>query len=201
MESSSRLLEHFQTLEDPRAEYLLEHQLLDIIGLTICAVICGADTWVDIEQYGKAKESWLSGFLELPNGIPSHDTIARLFAALNPAALQDCFLSWVKAIAQLSEGEVMAIDGKTLRHSYGQGGRKGAIHMVSAWASQNRLVLGQEKVDEKPNEITAIPQLLKVLDLNGCIVTIDALALACRRLRERKRRLPSRLLLVVGTMY
>ena len=175
MESSSRLLEHFKPLEDPRAEHLLEHQLLDIIGLTICAVICGADTWVDIEQYGKAKESWLSVFLELPNGIPSHDTIARLFAALNPVALQDCFLSWVKAIAQLNEGEVIAIDGKTLRHSYDQGGSKGAIHMVSAWASQNRLVLGQVKVDETSNEITAIPQLLKVLDLNGCIVTIDAM--------------------------
>ena len=176
IESSSRsLLEHFQTLEDPRAEYLLEHQLLDIIGLTICAVICGADTWVDIEQYGKAKENWLSEFLELPNGIPSHDTIARLFAALDPAALQECFLSWVKAIAQLSEGEVIAIDGKTLQRSYDQGGNKGAIHMVSAWASQNRLVLGQVKVDEKSNEITAIPQLLKVLDLNGCIVTIDAM--------------------------
>lgn len=174
-QSSSSLLEHFKTLEDPRAEHLLEHQLLDIIGLAICAVICGADTWVDIEGYGKAKEAWLREFLALPNGIPSHDTIARLFAALDPEALQTCFLSWVKAVAQLSDGEVIAIDGKTLRHSYDQGGNKGAIHMVSAWATQNRLVLGQVKVDEKSNEITAIPKLLKVLDLNGCIVTIDAM--------------------------
>lgn len=175
IEPSSRLLEHFQSLEDPRAEKLVEHRLLDIIGLTICAVICGADTWVDIEEYGKAKEKWLKGFLELPNGIPSHDTIARLFAALNPEALQECFLSWVKAVAQLNEGEIIPIDGKTVRHSYDRGKKKGAIHMVSAWASQNRLVLGQVKVDEKSNEITAIPQLLKVLEIKGCIVTIDAM--------------------------
>jgi predicted transposase YbfD/YdcC len=175
IESSTRLLEHFQSLEDPRAENLLEHKLLDIIGLTICAVICGADTWVDIEEYGKAKEEWLKGFLELANGIPSHDTIARLFAALDPEKLQECFVSWVKALAGLKEGEIIPIDGKTVRHSYDRGGKKGAIHMVSAWASQNRLVLGQVKVDEKSNEITAIPQLLKVLDIKGCIVTIDAM--------------------------
>ena len=134
---SAQLLEHFQSLEDPRAEHLLEHKLLDIIGLTICAVICGADTWVDIENYGKAKAEWLKGFLELASGIPSHDTIARLFAALDPEALQGCFLSWVRAVAQLCEGEVVAIDGKTLRHSYDKGGSKGAIHMVSAWASDH----------------------------------------------------------------
>lgn len=175
IESSALLLEHFKTLEDPRAEHLLEHQLLDIIGLTICAVICGADSWVDIENYGKAKQAWLSSFLDLSHGIPSHDTIARLFAALDPTVLQECFLSWVKAVVQLSDGEIIAIDGKTLRHSYDTGRNKGAIHMVSAWASQNRLVLGQVKVDEKSNEITAIPQLLDVLDLEGCIITIDAM--------------------------
>lgn len=175
LEPSVRLLEHFKNLEDPRAEHLLEHRLLDIIGLTICAVICGADSWVDIENYGKAKQEWLKEFLALPNGIPSHDTIARLFAALNPEAFQQCFLNWIKAIAQLMEGEVIAIDGKTLRHSYDKGKNKGAIHMVSAWASQSHLVLGQVKVDEKSNEITAIPQLLEVLELKGCIITIDAM--------------------------
>lgn len=175
IEPSASLLEHFKNLEDPRTDYLLEHQLLDIIGLTICAVICGADSWVDIEAYGKSKQEWLRRFLVLKNGIPSHDTIGRLFAAINPEALQSCFLNWVKAVAQLQEGEVIAIDGKTLRHSYDKGKNKGAIHMVSAWACANRLVLGQVKVDEKSNEITAIPQLLKVLDLNGCIVTIDAM--------------------------
>jgi len=149
--------------------------LLDIITITICAVICGAESWVDIESYGRAKEEWLREFLELPAGIPSHDTISRLFAALKPEALQECFLSWVKAVAQLTSGEVIAIDGKTLRHSYDRGGQQGPIHMVSAWASENRLVLAQRKVDDKSNEITAIPQLLEVLDLAGCIVTIDAM--------------------------
>lgn len=172
---SSPLLDHFKDLEDPRVEYLVDHYLLDIIGLTICAVICGADTWVEVETYGRAKEEWLHQFLALPNGIPSHDTIARLFAALNPDALQECFLRWVRSVAQLSAGEIIAIDGKTLRHSYDTGGDKGAIHMVSAWASQNRLVLGQVKVADKSNEITAIPELLQVLDLHGCIVTIDAM--------------------------
>lgn len=175
IQPSANLLEHFKSLEDPRAEHLVEHELLDIIAISICAVLCGADTWVDIENYGRAKEAWLRGFLRLPGGIPSHDTIARLFAALDSEALQGCFLSWVKAIAQLSQGEVIAIDGKTLRHSYDTGGSKGAIHMVSAWASENRLILGQVKVAEKSNEITAIPQLLQVLAVEGCIVTIDAM--------------------------
>lgn len=175
LKPSARLLEHFKNLKDPRVEHLLEHRLLDIIGLTICAVICGADSWVDIENYGKAKQEWLQEFLPLPNGIPSHDTIARLFAALDPAAFQQCFLKWIQAVAQLMEGEVIAIDGKTLRHSYDKGKNKGAIHMVSAWASQNHLVLGQVKVDKKSNEITAMPQLLKVLELKGCIITIDAM--------------------------
>lgn len=175
VQTAPKLLEHFKSLEDPRSVHLVQHGLLDILGLSICAVICGANTWVEIEAYGKAKEEWLKSFLGLANGIPSHDTIARVFAALKPEALQECFLSWVNAIAHLTQGEIIAIDGKTLRHSYDQGGGKGAIHMVSAWACQNRLVLGQVKVDEKSNEITAIPELLKVLDIQGCIVTIDAM--------------------------
>jgi len=172
---SNSLLKHFETLEDPRVDYLVEHRLLDIIALTICAVICGAESWVEIEAYGQSKQAWLETFLELPHGIPSHDTIRRLFAALDPAQLQACFTDWITAIAALHPGEVVAIDGKSVRRSYDQGQGKGAIHMVSAWASQNRLVLGQVKVDDKSNEITAIPQLLQVLDLKGCIVTIDAM--------------------------
>lgn len=172
---SGTLLAHFETLEDPRVEYLVEHRLLDIVALTICAVICGADSWVEIEAYGQSKVDWLKRFLALPNGIPSHDTISRLFAVLDPAQLQDCFTSWIKSIAQLSDGEVVSIDGKSVRRSYDQGKGKGAIHMVSAWANQNRLVLGQVKVDSKSNEITAIPKLLEVLDISGCIVTIDAM--------------------------
>ena len=142
---------------------------------SICAVICGAETWVEIEEYGASKFEWLKEFLELPNGIPSHDTISRLFAQLNPEQLQSCFSSWIQTIAKLTQGEVIAIDGKTVRHSYDKGKKKGAICMVSAWACQNRLVLGQVKVAQKSNEITAIPQLLKVLEIEGCIVTIDAM--------------------------
>jgi predicted transposase YbfD/YdcC len=169
------LLSHFATLEDPRVDYLVEHRLLDIVAITICAVICGAESWVDIEAYGHSKLAWLKTFLALPNGIPSHDTISRLFARLEPEQLQQCFVNWVKTIAQLTAGEVVSLDGKTARRSYDQGKGQGAIHMVSAWASQNRLVLGQIKVADKSNEITAIPKLLKVLDVSGCIVTIDAM--------------------------
>jgi predicted transposase YbfD/YdcC len=172
---SSSLLTHFAGLTDPRMDYLIEHELLDIVAITICAVICGAETWGDIEAYGQSKAEWLRTFLALPNGIPSHDTISRLFIHLDPVQLQNCFLSWIQTIAQLHPGEVVAIDGKAVRRSYDKGKNKGAIHMVSAWASENRLVLGQVKVDEKSNEITAIPQLLNVLDLSGCVVTIDAM--------------------------
>lgn len=169
------LWEHFQELKDPRAEHLIEHKLLDIIALTLCAVICGAESWVEIELYGKTKAECLKSFLRLANGIPSHDTIARVFAALDPKSLAECLMSWVSSVAEQVEGEVIAIDGKSLRRSYESGGKRGVIHMVSAWASQNRLVLGQVKVSEKSNEITAIPQLLDVLDVNGCLVTIDAM--------------------------
>jgi len=142
-------------------------------------VICGADTWVDIESYGRSKYEWLKKILELPNGIPSHDTIARVFSRLKPEQFQKCFLSWIQSISCFNPGEIIAIDGKTLRHSYDRGGAKKAIHMVSAWATSQRLVLGQVKVDKKSNEITAIPALLKVLELNGSIVTIDAMG--CQR--------------------
>lgn len=172
---SSSLLKHFEILEDPRTAYLVAHPLLDIIALTICAVICGAESWEDIEAYGHSKHEWLATFLALPNGIPSHDTIGRVFARLDPSQLQECFISWVKAIAQLSAGEVISLDGKAARRSYDKGKGQGAIHMVSAWASENRLVLGQVKVADKSNEITAIPKLLNILDVQGCIVTIDAM--------------------------
>ena len=171
----STISQYFGDLEDPRVNRTLRHKLIDIITITICAVIGGADTWVDIELYGKSKYKWFKKFLEPPNGIPSHDTFGRVCASLEPEQLQQCFLKWIQSISQISLGEIVAIDGKTLRHSYDKGKEKGAIHMVSAWAIENRLVLGQVKVDEKSNEITAIPELLKVLYLKGCIVTIDAI--------------------------
>ena len=169
------IADHFSELEDPRIERTKRHKLIDIITITICAVICGADGWADLELYGKCKYKWLKKFLELPNGIPSHDTFARVFSRLNPEQLQQCFLKWVEAISLITFGEIVAIDGKTLRHSYDKSENKSAIHMVSAWATNNGLVLGQKKVDTKSNEITAIPELLKVLSLQGCIVTIDAI--------------------------
>jgi predicted transposase YbfD/YdcC len=169
------IVDHFKDLEDKRVERTKKHKLIDIVTIAICAVICGADSWVLMETYGKKKKEWLKQFLDLPNGIPSHDTFARVFARIDPQQLQNSFLSWIKSINKITEGEVIAIDGKTLRHSYDKGKDKGAIHMVSAWATTNRLVLGQCKVDEKSNEITAIPELIKVLDIAGCIVTIDAM--------------------------
>lgn len=165
---------HFGEIEDPRIDRTKDHKLIDIITIAICAVICGAETWVAVQTYGHAKHDWLKQFLELPNGIPSHDTFGRVFGLLNPDKFQECFLNWIKSISKLTQGEVVAIDGKTLRHSYDTGGNQAAIHMVNAWATNNRLVLGQRKVDAKSNEITAIPELLKVLSIEGCIVTIDA---------------------------
>ena len=173
------ILDHFAELDDPRVERTRHHKLVDILAIAICATICGADSWVHIELFGKSKLAWFQSFLELPRGIPSHDTFGDVFARLDPVQLQNCFVSWTQAIAELLPGEVVAIDGKTARRSYDRAGKKGAIHMVSAWATQQSLTLGQVKTDEKSNEITAIPQLLELLDLNGCIVAIDAMG--CQR--------------------
>lgn len=168
------LRDHFATLADPRVERTKQHGLLDIITIAVCAVICGADSWVDVELFGRAKEPWLRTFLALPNGIPSHDTFGRVFAALDPRQFEECFLRWVQGVARRTWGEVIALDGKTLRRSHDRAAGKGAIQLVSAWATQNRLVLGQLAVDSKSNEITALPKLLQILALEGCIVTIDA---------------------------
>lgn len=173
-----QLHERFSALGDPRLERSKLHELLDIITIAICAVICGADDWVEIEQFGNDKLPFFNKFLVLTNGIPSHDTFGRVFARLNPEQFQLCFLEWVRDL-MCASGErlkgVVAIDGKTLCGSRDKAGGKGPIQMVSAWAQENRMVLGQVKVDDKSNEITAIPQLLKLFDLTGCIVTIDAM--------------------------
>jgi predicted transposase YbfD/YdcC len=166
---------HFATVHDPRVERTKRHRLMDILVIAICAVICGADSWVDIELFGKSKLEWLKSFLDLPNGIPSHDTFGRVFAAINPEEFEGSFMEWVQAINELTHGQVIAIDGKQLRGSHDSLLGKEAIYMVSAWATANQLVLGQRKVDDKSNEITAIPKLLELMELEGSIVTIDAM--------------------------
>lgn len=173
-----QLGERFASLQDPRVERTKLHQLLDIITIAICAVICGADDWSEIELFGHAKEAFFRSFLALPNGIPSHDTFNRVFARLNPEQFQKCFLEWVQELVRATGGQVkgvVAIDGKRVCGSRDTPNGKGAIQMVSAWAQENGMVLGQVKVDDKSNEITAIPALLQLLDLSGCIVTIDAM--------------------------
>jgi predicted transposase YbfD/YdcC len=174
-EPAASIVGHFVDLEDPRVERTKRHLLLDIVVIAICAVICGADSWVAVALFGKAKLAWLKRFLELPNGIPSHDTFGRVFARLKPEQFEKCFLRWIAAVSDITAGQVVAIDGKTVRRSHDTGIGRGAIHMVSAWATANELVLGQVKVDDKSNEITAIPALLQVLEISDCIVTIDAM--------------------------
>jgi predicted transposase YbfD/YdcC len=167
--------EHFGQVSDPRIERTKEHKLIDILVIAICAVICGAEGWVDIENYGKSKKKWLKTFLELPNGIPSHDTFGRVFSLLDAQEFQAAFYSWVLAINEITQGQIISVDGKCMLGSEDKTLGKRAIYMVSAWAEANHLVLGQCKVDEKSNEITAIPELLKILAISGCIVTVDAI--------------------------
>lgn len=171
-------LKYFSELQDPRVERNREHVLEEILLMAVAAVLSGAESWNDMEDYGHAKRDWLQTFLELPGGIPSHDTFNRVFAALDAEEMEKGFLAWVSSIAQLTAGEVVAIDGKSLRGTR-EAGKKAIVHMVSAWANSNNLVLAQRKVEEKSNEITAIPRLLEVLELSGTVVTIDAMG--CQR--------------------
>lgn len=168
------LIECLVKVKDPRAVNGLDHKLIDILVITILAVICGADTWVEIALFGNEKIEWFKKFLELKNGIPSHDTFGRVFAAINPTEFHNAFIDWINDIREIIPG-VVSIDGKTVRRTKDKENGKRAIHVVSAWANVNSLVLGQLKVDEKTNEITAIPELLKLLDVKNCIITIDAM--------------------------
>jgi predicted transposase YbfD/YdcC len=173
--TDASIMSHFASLRDPRVERTKRHSLEDILVIALCGFICGVDEWVELEEFGKAKLKWFRSFLALPNGIPSHDTFGRVFRMLDPEAFGRCFSAWVASIAELSEGEVVAIDGKTVRRSFDKAGGKAAIHMVNAWASSNGLALGQLKTEEKSNEIEAVPRLLDCLALSGCIVTLDAM--------------------------
>jgi predicted transposase YbfD/YdcC len=168
------ITEHFSELEDPREDNR-RHLLVEIIVIAICAAICGADSWTDVELFGEAKYQWFKGFLRLPHRIPSHDTFGRVFSLLDAEQFQRCFRAWIAAVEERTEGQVVALDGKQVRRSHDRALGKQAIYMVSAWASENGLVLGQRKVDDRSNEITAIPQLLDVLEVSGCIVTTDAI--------------------------
>ena len=169
------MFESIETIKDPRVERTKLHSLKDILVIAVCATICGADDWEDIAEFGVAKQEWFATFLELENGIPSHDTFRRVFILLDNIELKTLFIDWIKSAVSLSKGALVNIDGKNLCGSKSPINGKKALNVVSAWASEASVVLGQVKCEEKSNEITAIPELLKILDLEGCIVTIDAM--------------------------
>ena len=176
MDSSPRsLASHFSRLADPRSPEKVRHKLLDLVILAVLAALSGADAWTEVESFAEDQEDWLRTFLELPGGIPSHDTLGRVFSRIDAKAFTDCFLSWVQAIRPVLPRDIVALDGKTLRRSFDTASEKSALHMVSAFSHASGLVLGQRAVEDKSNEITAIPELLKMRDLKGCIVTIDAM--------------------------
>jgi predicted transposase YbfD/YdcC len=178
--------DYFVDLPDPRTGPALRHDLLDVVTIAVCAVLCGADTWVDVELFGRSKETWLRSFLALPHGIPSHDTFGRVFAALDASAFEAAFLGWVRDHVTGAGERVVAIDGKTLRRSHDRAHGTGPLHLVSAWATDHGLVLGQRAVADKSNEIVAIPVLLDALDVEGAVVTIDAMG--CQKAIARKIR-------------
>jgi predicted transposase YbfD/YdcC len=172
---SLAITHYFQDLPDPRLGRLCRHELLDIIVITMCAVVCGQHTWTDIAFYGQDHYDWFKTFLRLPNGMPSHDTFRYVFTRLDPQAFQRCFAAWIEALSKATDLKHIAIDGKALRGSLDRAHGQAALHLVSAWAAENHLTLGQVAVSEKSNEITAIPRLLQILDVSGAIVTIDAM--------------------------
>jgi predicted transposase YbfD/YdcC len=165
----------FSDLHDPRVQGRCSYKLIDILIIAICASVCGADDWVAVETFAKSKKSWLTQFLDLPEDSPSHDTFGDVFAVLDAETFEQCFARWVAQVFQVTEGQIVAIDGKTVRRSHDRAIGKDAVHMVNAWAQHNGIVLGQVKTDQKSNEITAIPKLLELLNVSGCIVTIDAM--------------------------
>jgi predicted transposase YbfD/YdcC len=172
---SAAFQDHFDSLTDPRVERTRKHPLVNILFIAVCGVLSGANSFASIQEFGTDRREWFARFLDLSNGIPSDDTIGRVLARLNPAEFEKALLSWIQAVQEITANRLVAIDGKALRGSYDRPSGKAAIHMVSAWATENKLSLGQVVVDEKSNEITAIPELLGLLDLSGALVTIDAM--------------------------
>ena len=169
------VLRSFATLPDPRMKRTRKHELPELVTIAICGVICGADGWAQIAEFGRCKRKWFVTFLNLPHGVPSHDTFGRVFARLDPVAFERCFLDWMNALAKKPFGRLIAIDGKTLRASFDSAAERSPLHLVSAWCEQNQTVLGQWATAAKSNEITAIPELLELLDLEGAVVTTDAM--------------------------
>ena len=182
MQNKTGLIDYLSVIDDPRIHRTREHKLIDVLTIGVCCVICGGDGFNDMETFGKAKQDWFQGFLELPSGIPSHDTFNRIFSAIDPKAFTECFVQWTETLRTKLEKEVVAIDGKALRRACKKG--TSMTYIVSAWATENGLTLGQMKVKDKSNEITAIPELLRILELSGCIVTIDAMGCQKKIARE-----------------
>lgn len=178
-EAAKDFVSHFSIIQDPRIDRNKLHRLESILFIAVCSVLSGAESWVDMEEFGEVRKEWLSQYIDLTNGIPSHDTFGRFFAQLAPQEFEKSFLSWIRGVYRKTEGEIIAIDGKTLRGSKRPRRGQEPLHLVSAWASANRLWLGQVETDEASNEIEAVPRLLEILDLKGCIVTIDAMG--CQR--------------------
>jgi predicted transposase YbfD/YdcC len=176
---SASFEQHFQDLQDPRVERTRKHPLINVVFMAVCGILSGANSFAGIHEFGIDRRSWFARYLDLTNGIPSEDTFGRVMARLDPAAFEKCLLSWIQTVQEVTKDRVVAIDGKTLRGSYDHERDRAAIHMVSAWATENKLSLGQVVVHEKSNEITAIPELLQVLEISGALVTIDAMG--CQR--------------------
>jgi predicted transposase YbfD/YdcC len=178
------LMTHFAALDDPRVERTRLHPLINVLTIAIAAVICGAESWDEIAAFGEARAGWFGTFLDLSHGVPSHDTFNRVFAALDPAQFEACFLAWVRVVRPALPAQAVALDGKTVRRSHDRHRGKAAVHLVSAWAADQRLVLAQAKVDDKANEIAAIPEVLRALEVRGCLITIDAMG--CQRAIARQ---------------
>ena len=173
--ASASFVDHFEDLPDPRMERHKLHSLESVLFISVCAVICGATSFVDMEDFGNAKLDWFSERLDMPNGVPSHDTFQRVFSLINPVQFEKCFIGWTEAIREAAHGDIIAFDGKTLRRSFDNATGMGAIHVLNAWSSANDFCIGQMKVDGKSNEITAMPKLIELMDIRGCVVTADAL--------------------------